>query len=184
MTLVARGWEGQMFFDGDQIVIKRRGLIPFITHGSGGTKTIPLRSVTAIQHRRCGIFHGYLQLSVSGELERHGSGRGGVGSGGTMSKDENAIVFYFVANPAFQILADALRKAMSDLAAGRPVTVPNATQAVSQPIPTIPAVAKAIGPQSARTIFQQVEELAQMRDVGYITADEFALKKIELLSRL
>jgi hypothetical protein len=187
MKLVARGLEGQMYFDGHSITIQRRGLVPFFTHGSGGTKTIQLRSVTAVQHRRCGFFHGYLQLSISGELDRTNSGQND-----SMSKDENAIVFYFVANRSFQVMADTLRQSISELASAEPssflarsaATAPaNDAQPAGYtgtPV-SLPAIA---APESRGNVFEQIEQLGRLRDAGHIDVSEFDTKKRELLARV
>jgi hypothetical protein len=155
-----------MSFNGHSVTIMRRGLIPMMTHGSGGTKTIPLRAITAIQHRRCGFFSGYLQLSVAGELETRG-GHGGKNA--QMGKDENAIIFFFGGNKSFQIMADRLRQALHDAATG---VAPAAAHA--------PAAAGA----AAKTPIQQLAELGQLRDNGYITPADFEAKKNDLLGRI
>jgi hypothetical protein len=188
MKLVARGLEGQMFFDGHNVTIQRRGLIPFLTHGSGGTKTIQLRSVTAVQHRRCGFFHGYLQLSVAGELDRTNSGQNE-----SMSKDENAIVFYFVANRQFQEMAETLRQSISELAAGEPssfiarntaaqtAAAGNQVAAASTgAVSSVPSIA----PMASGSVFEQIEQLARLRDAGHIDVSDFDTKKRELLARV
>ena len=182
MTIVARGLQGQMYFDGQNVVIRRRGLIPFLMHGAKGTKTIPLRAVTAVQHRRCLFVHGYLQLSVSGELDRSNSGKDG-----PISRDENAVVFYLRANRSFQVFADTLRDAISAVAAGRPVTVPGPPTVLPEPAgPAIPTytAAPVSTPAAAKSIFEQVEDLGRLRDAGHITRDDFNAKKRELLARI
>jgi hypothetical protein len=158
MTIEARGAQGQMLFSGHSVTITRRGLIPFMTHGAGGTKTVPLRAITAVQHRRCGWFHGYLQLSVSGELE-HKRGRSETDD---LKKDENTVVFYFWGNKAFQEMADTLRTAVADAING--ASAPTAT--------------------GEKTPLQQLEELGKLRDAGYITPADYAAKKRDLLSSI
>ena len=109
--MLAKGISGQMAFDGQTVTITRAGLMPWLIHGSGGNKSISLKSITAVQHRRCGFYQGYFQLSISGELEG-GGGRDHEHS--RFATDENAIMFYFSANAAFQQLADAIRAAIRD----------------------------------------------------------------------
>jgi hypothetical protein len=156
MTIYARGLAGQMSFDGTTIRITRKGFFPFILHGSGGTKNLNIKSITAVQHRRCGFFSGYLQLSVQGELE-HGSGKANPNS--SLMQDENTIVFYFVANNAFQILADTLNNAIRDLHSGK-----------AQP--------------TADEALQQIGSLGTLRDLGHISSAEYETKKAELLARI
>jgi hypothetical protein len=182
VTIAARGLQGQMYFDGQNVVIRRRGIIPFLMHGAKGTKTIPLRAITAVQHRRCLFVHGYLQLSVSGELDRSNNGKDG-----PISRDENAVVFYLRANRSFQTFADTLRDAISDVAAGRPVSIPGAATDSPPPMgPAIPiyAAAPMVASAPARSIFEQVEDLGRLRDAGHISIHDFQAKKAELLARI
>lgn len=166
MTIEARGAQGQMLFNGHSVTITRRGFIPFLTHGAGGTKTVPLRAITAVQHRRWGLYYGYLQLSVSGELE---SRRGGKES---LKEDENTVVFYAFGQKQFQQMADVLRRAIADAAAGL------------EPVSTVGGPAATATPASTKTPMEQLAELGQLRDNGYITPADFEAKKNEILSRI
>lgn len=152
----ARGLSGQVSFDGNSVRITRRGLFPWLLFGSGGVKTFPLKSITAVQHRRCGWYKGYLQFSVQGELE-YGSGRTDITP--SLIHDENTVVFYFRAQQVFQSLATMLNAA---IAAG--------SQPVASHLPDSP--------------LRQIEDLGRMRDAGYLTEAEYAEKKQVLLSRI
>jgi hypothetical protein len=161
MTTIARGAEGQMSFDGRSVTITRRGLLPMLFHGSGGTKTISLASITAVQHRRCGFYAGYLQLSITGEAD--GSNAGGLNR--SISKDENTVVFYLVAQTAFAELAAELRNAIAER--NFPGTAAGPTPAGATP-----------------NVFEQLTELGALRDRGFITPEDFVTKKNELLARI
>jgi hypothetical protein len=165
MTTIARGAEGQMSFDGRSVTITRRGLLPMLFHGSGGTKTISLASITAVQHRRCGFYAGYLQLSITGEAD--GSNAGGLNR--SISKDENTVVFYLVAQTAFAELAAELRNAIAE-----------------RNFPGTAAGPASAGAQQGATpnVFEQLTELGALRDRGFITPEDFVTKKNELLARI
>lgn len=71
--------------DDTAITITRKG---FISFGSGvrGEKTIPLSHITAVQLKKPGMTHGYLQFSINGASEAKGTAI-------ELMKDENTIVF-------------------------------------------------------------------------------------------
>ena len=71
--------------DDTAITITRKG---FISFGSGvrGEKTIPLSHITAVQLKKPGVTHGYLQFSINGSSEAKGTAI-------ELMKDENTIVF-------------------------------------------------------------------------------------------
>lgn len=168
--ITARGISGQLSFDGQSVTITRRGLLPWLLTGSGGTKSIPLKSVSAVQHRRCGFYQGYLQLSIAGELEGGGRGTGR----NPFVKDENTLVFYFRANNDFAAMADTLRAAVRDTANG---VAPKLDGVAPAPVAAAPA-------NSSHSIFAEISQLAALRDTNAITAQEFNAKKSELLARL
>lgn len=173
--ITARGISGQLAFDGHSVIITRRGFFPWLLTGSGGTKSIPLKSVSAVQHRRCGFYQGYLQLSITGELEGGGTGHGRSSGNLPFVKDENTLVFYFKSNNDFAAIADTIRAAIRDSASGiapAPVATPAAQSA---PAPTV---------KTSTQIFGEISQLAALRDAGAITAAEFNAKKEDLLSRL
>ena len=64
----------------------RKGLKNLMIQGSKGEKSIPIKSITAIQLKEPGLMTGYIQFAYSGSSES---------KGGTMSavSDENTIVF-------------------------------------------------------------------------------------------
>ena len=158
LTTIARGAEGQITFNEQTrtVTITRRGIIPMLFHGSGGTKTFPLSSIVAVQHRRCGLYAGYLQLSVAGDGDHGNDG----GLNRSLSQDENTVVFYFIAQAAFQTLANEIRSAMELRETGTP------------------------GPAGPKSVFEQLDELGALREKGYITPADFEAKKAELLARI
>lgn len=73
--------------DDNNVKIQPRGMMNFLNKGgSKGEKSIPLKSITAIQFKEPKLTTGYIQFAYSGSSET---------KGGTMSavKDENTITF-------------------------------------------------------------------------------------------
>lgn len=70
----------------DKLEIKRSGLTSMIIHGLHGTKTIPFRSITAIQFKESGMVSGYLQFTLVG-------GRESTGGVLAAAEDENSFMF-------------------------------------------------------------------------------------------
>lgn len=196
LPFTARGLEGQMTYDGSFVTITRRGVIPFLKHGANGRKSIPIRAVTAVQHRACGLFHGYLQLSVAGEME-HGNS---FGRDQSLSRDENTVIFYFLANRSFRTLADSIRRDIQTIALGGapgmapPTTalpvVPTVQTAqpevppapVTRPHPTRPDIDNDWS--DVEEAAAKISELAELRNQGAITPAEFLEKKHQLLNRI
>lgn len=53
----------------DKLTITPKGVSGFLSHGVKGVKTIPFRSITAIQFKEAGLMSGYLQFTLSGGQE-------------------------------------------------------------------------------------------------------------------
>ena len=71
--------------DENTLTINRKGFISF-GNGLRGEKTIPLNNITAVQLKKSGMTHGYLQFSINGSVEAKGDAM-------QLLKDENTIVF-------------------------------------------------------------------------------------------
>jgi len=71
--------------DENTLTINRKGFISF-GNGLRGEKTIPLSNITAVQLKKPGLTHGYLQFSINGSVEAKGDAM-------QLLKDENTIVF-------------------------------------------------------------------------------------------
>jgi predicted RNA-binding Zn-ribbon protein involved in translation (DUF1610 family) len=55
----------------DKVVITPlRTVTGFVTRGLTGQKTIPFASISAIDHKRCGVANGYLQFIIPGGIDR------------------------------------------------------------------------------------------------------------------
>ena len=71
--------------DENTLTINRKGFISF-GNGLRVEKTIPLSNITAVQLKKPGLTHGYLQFSINGAVEAKGDPM-------QLLKDENTIVF-------------------------------------------------------------------------------------------
>src|ERR1700761_4798262 len=85
--LKADGHNGQVRAYEDRIVVRRRGILGFLTNGMKGDKTIPYSSITAVQYKKAGLLlNGYIQFSIKGGVED----KRGVFAA---TKDENTVLF-------------------------------------------------------------------------------------------
>lgn len=79
---------GKFFVSVDDynVKIESKGMSNFINRGSKGVKSIPIKSITAIQFKKPNLTTGYIQFAYSGSSES---------KGGTLNavKDENTILF-------------------------------------------------------------------------------------------
>src|SRR5438309_1063922 len=80
-----KGRNGQLEVTSNAVVIRRAGVMGFMSHPTKGEKSIPLESITAIQLKKPGLTAGYIQFSIAGGLEA----RGGVFDA---TRDENTIL--------------------------------------------------------------------------------------------
>ncbi|SRR5690554_5360626 len=111
-TISAQGRNGQVYFDGKAVTIRREGFNARATHGRGD-KVIPLRHVAAIQLKPVSFFTaGYIQFTVPGEMSNN-KRKGGRTYDAV--KDENAVVFLKSQEPAFSALRHAIQTALLDL---------------------------------------------------------------------
>ncbi|MGO6789213.1 DUF4429 domain-containing protein [Rhizobium ruizarguesonis] len=79
----------------DSITIRRKGALAFITHGLSGDKSIPFKSITAVQFKKAGFFaNGYIQFSIAGGLES----KKGIWDA---TSDENTVMFSSDAQESF-----------------------------------------------------------------------------------
>jgi Domain of unknown function (DUF4429) len=85
--LKADGHNGQVQAYEDRIVVRRRGILGFLTNGMKGDKTIPYSSITAVQYKKAGLLlNGYIQFSIKGGVED----KRGVFAA---TRDENTVLF-------------------------------------------------------------------------------------------
>lgn len=61
-----------LIVDENKIIIRRKGLMSFMTQGSKGDKVIYIKSISAIQIKKPRFSKGFIQFSLSGESASHG----------------------------------------------------------------------------------------------------------------
>jgi hypothetical protein len=89
---VLKGVNGQLELFPDKVVIRRKGVLAFMTQGVKGDTTIRLESITGVQLKPGGVLlNGYIQFTLPGGLES----RGGIFDA---TKDPNTIMFRKASN--------------------------------------------------------------------------------------
>jgi hypothetical protein len=140
----------------DRLTITPRGVGGFMTKGLKGTKTIPFRSITAVQHRKTSaIFSGYLQFTLPGGIESRGGWFSAVSDENTFNYvggvDEDALI------EEVKTYIERRIQELRDEDRGGP------------------------GTRSAGIMADELTKLAKLRDQGVLTEDEFAKAKQRLL---
>lgn len=155
VSAFAKGYNGQVSYDGDFITIHRAGFRARTSVGKG-EKRIPVGSVSAVQWKPAGIVTGFIQFTMSGGNERRSAF--GFQTSSAVS-DENSVVFTKAQMPAFQVVRDAVEHAIAER---------HRTQAA--PVVT-----------ASPDLADQLTKLAALRDQGILTEDEFSAQKAKLL---
>ena len=154
--LEAKGHNGQITIDGEWITIHRKGL-GRLGH-SKGDKRIAMSTIIAVKMRPAGaVANGFIRFDQMGGPALRDK-RGGLSDATT---DENAVIFRKSQQAAF----DALREHVENYIAAR-------HSAAGAPAPAAPSVA------------DQIKQLAELRDSGVLTEEEFGAKKADLLARM
>lgn len=153
-AILAVGVNGYCSFDGRYLTLQPLGLGRF-TVGKG-VKRIPVESISAIQVKPAGpVVNGFIQFTVPGGNERRSEfGRQTLDAAG----DENSMIFTRLQEANSISLRDAIEAAQTSR--DSPVTAPNFP------------------------VLNQLAQLAELRDSGIVTPEEFDAKKAELLGRL
>ncbi len=148
---------GFVRFDGQFVHIQHAGFLSRATVGKGA-KRIPVRAITAIQLKPAGaIVSGYIQFTMGGSNEtRAAFGRQSFDA----AKDENSVLFTKKEQPYFERLRDAVEAAIAAPAGG------------------------GSHHQTAQDPIAQLKALADLRDSGILTEQEFEAKKSDILRRM
>ena len=156
--LIAKGANGTVVFDGATVTIKRTGGLARMTVGKG-EKDIPIGAITSVQYKPPGgLIRGYIEFTVPGGNESKAAfGRQTTAA----AKNENAVLVDSRNSGQFLAIRDAIQTAINSHHQGK--------SSHASPAPDVPL---------------QIKQLADLRDAGVITAEEFAAKKTELLGRL
>lgn len=152
--LEVKGYNGTVILDANSVTIERSGFIARTTIG-GGSKTIPLRQITAVQLVSAKLgFRGYIKFTIGGGVEQ----RATFGYRAEAAiRDENSVLFSRPDNLAFAELRAAIE-------AGMFAATTHGTDA-AQPA----------------DLPDQLRRLAELRDTEVISPEEFAMAKSRLL---
>jgi hypothetical protein len=155
--ITAKGYNGQVTFDGNFITINRKGALARMSVGKG-EKRIPIASVTAVQWKPPGgLVNGFIQFSILGGNE----GRSRMGRQTTdAAKDENSIIVTRKQAPEFE----ALRAAVDDAILERHRPQQSAVIAA---------------PQTSR--LDELKQIGELRDSGVLSTEEFESEKARIM---
>jgi hypothetical protein len=151
--IAAQGQGGEIQFDGQYVTIIRKGGV----HGKG-EKRLQISQIAAIQWKPAGLMvSGFIQLTVPGGIERRS-----LWGNRTLDAlvDENSVAFPKKQQPYFEKLRAALDEGIA------------AQHAVQPPDAAAP-----------KSVADELEKLAQLRERGILTDAEFQEQKARLLSR-
>lgn len=150
-----KGHNGTVVWDGTFVTIRRTGFLARASIGKG-EKRIPLTSINAVQWKPAGaLVNGFIQFTLSGGNESKSKfGYQTVDA----SKDENSVIFIKKQMPSFEALRVEIEHAIANL---------------SSPSMSAPP-----------DHLSQLRQLAELRDSGVLSEDEFSAKKAEILGRL
>lgn len=137
------------------LVIRRRGVASFLTQGLKGEKRIPYSSITSVQFKEAGFTTGYIQFGLAGGIES----RRGVWDATT---DENTVLFTKEAAEDFRRLRDIVEERAAT-ARGGP--------------------SRSYASDATSNISEELTRLADLRDRGVLTDEEFAEQKSRLLGK-
>lgn len=143
----ATGINGTLRLWRDRVVIAKKGW----PYGTKSEKTVPLKSIGALQWKDPAMTSGFLQIAYSGASES----KGGVFDA---AKDENTIMFLKKNVPEFRVIHDTIR------------------QLQNAPVSSVAAPAILSG-----SLSDELEKLVSLRDRGVLTDDEFQHQKRKLL---
>ncbi|MEU4996568.1 DUF4429 domain-containing protein [Streptomyces sp. NPDC021622] len=150
------GKGGQIEFDGEYVTITRKG---FLTRGGVGKghKRLHVSQIAAVQWKPAGpLVNGFIQFTVPGGIER----RSQFGNQSLRAaQDENSVMFTKKQQPEFEELRVALDEAI-------------ATQHGTHSVPATPA-----------SIADELSKLAQLREQGVLSPEEFEAQKAKLLGQ-
>ncbi len=107
LLIVAKGHNGTLEVYDDKIIIKRKGVLSFLTQGLKGDKEIYIKNLSSIQMKKTNMLtNGFIQFSFLGGKEAKGSLM-------EATRDENTIMFTSVQQSIFEkakiIIEDILK---------------------------------------------------------------------------
>lgn len=162
-NMVVKGFNGIIKLYKDKIIIERKGTMSFLTQGLKGDKTIYLSDISSIQFKNAGTFtNGYIQFSFYGGSEN----KGGIFDA---TQDENTVMFNSAQENDFIALNHQINAALSNLKKEKAELDEKSQEKLE------------IKKNLEISYLFEIEKLAELRDRGILTEDEFTQKKKQLL---
>jgi hypothetical protein len=153
--LIGKGMTGWIEVNGQFVTITRKGALAKMNYGwTRGEKRIPIASIAAVQYKKPGMSRGYIQFTLPGGIE----GKKGLLQSGN---DENSVQFGSSSSAQFEAIRDHIESAIAARHA--------------------PAAPAAMPAPNAPDLTTQLRGLAELRDDGIITEEEFQAQKAKLL---
>ncbi len=157
VLLEAKGRNGQLQLLPTKVRIIRKGAWALALQGVQGDKEIYLDQISSIQFKKAGLSVGYLRFVFLGGQETK------TGIRNTM-KDENTVAFVQKHEAEFEAIKQAIEEKMHEARTSR------MQQPLQQAAPAdIPA---------------QIQKLAELKNQGILTEQEFQQKKEDLLAKM
>lgn len=151
LLISAKGDNGSLEVYENRIIIKRKGVLAFMTQGLKGDKEIYIKNISSIQIKKANfLINGYIQFSFLGGKEAKGSLF-------EATSDENTIMFTNNQQGDFERAKVKIEEILN-----------NISEKNSNQIKNI-------------SISDEIEKLSMLKDKGILTEDEFSKKKKELL---
>lgn len=151
----ARGRNGQVHLLEDRVLITRQGFVSAITYGFRGDKEILISEITSIGWKEPGLTTGYIHFEyVGGQAPV----RTGVFTDNSIVSNENAVLFTQDHQRDFEEFRKLLEEKRAELR--KPLQVV-ATAAASP--------------------MEELKKLAELKELGIVTEEEFEAKKKQLL---
>lgn len=154
----AVGFNGQLELYEHKIIIRRKGTWAFIGHGFKGDKEILLKHISSIQYKTTGTAtRGYIQFAFIGGTEN----KFGILAA---THDENTIMFNLHHEKDFSEIKEMIESKMLEYQG----IVPKETK-------------KKVSDESKNSDINELEKLAELKEKGIITEEEFQAKKKQIL---
>lgn len=154
-TFECKGVNGQLKVLPGKVIISRKGAMGFLTQGLKGDKEIRIKDISSIQFKKAGLaVNGFIQFTFFGGAEH----KGGILDS---TKDENTIMFTKAQMANFEKAKNLIEEYRSSYEAAA----------------TTPTVV-AISPLA------DLEKLAELKEKGIITHEEFEAKKKDILAKM
>ncbi len=153
----ASGRNGQVHLFEDRVLITRQGFVSAITFGFRGDKEILISEITSIGWKEPGFTTGYIHFEyVGGQAPV----RTGVFADDSIVNNENAVIFTPEHQPDFEQLRKLLEEKRAELR--KPQQVEVVAAATASPM-------------------EELKKLAELKEMGIVTEEEFEAKKKQLL---